>query len=291
MIAPPPALSTLLPYTPPYDWQACLTFFRHHSMPGLETVDESGYERVVETAKGLGWFRVDHRTEGNCLRLSLWNGTEAELLAITVRARKMFDLDADPAALDRHMNANGALSEIWQRYPGLRLTRAWNGFEAVFATVLGQLVSVKFGRILTKELMTAAGRLAAHPRTGITVNLFPSATEILSSDLLEVRTSAKRRSTLHALASAINHGDLSLEATQDSIGLKRSLRNIAGVGAWTAEYAALRGFDDDDAFPATDYVLKRELKNHAALNLEAVRPLRGYAAIALWRHHAQREQP
>ena len=291
MTAASPTLSTLLPYTPPYDWEACLTFFRHHSLPGLETVDASGYERVVETAKGLGWFRVDHNPQGNCLSLSLWNGTKVDLIAITARARKMFDLDADPAALDCHMNASRALSGIWQRYPGLRLTRAWNGFEAVFATVLGQLVSVKFGRILTKELMAGAGRLVAHPKTGVAINLFPSATEILGSDFLEVRTSAKRRSTLHALASAINHGELSLEATQDSIGLKRSLRNIAGVGAWTAEYAALRGFDDNDAFPATDYVLKRELKNHAGLNLEAVRPLRGYAAIALWRHHAQREQP
>lgn len=64
------------------------------------------------------------------------------------------------------------------------------------------------------------------------------------------------------------------------------MRSIPGVGAWTTEYVALRGFADDNAFPSTDYVLKQKLKQHPKMKLDSIQPLRGYAAIALWKSFA-----
>ncbi|RRA49274.1 DNA-3-methyladenine glycosylase [Acidipila sp. EB88] len=282
-------LKTVTVY-PPYDWESCLSFFRHHSLPGLEAVDDLGYERVLETANGLGWFRVDHSAKDNGLRLSLWNGTEVELASIIARVRQMFDLDVSPAYLDVHMQRSRPLSVIWKRNPGIRLARTWSGFETVFAAVLGQVVSVNFGKILIEELMTLAGRRVVHPKTAERIYLFPSAREIANSNLSGIRTSAKRRSTLSVLAAAIDQGTLVLEANADTVGLKRALRNIGGIGVWTAEYAALRGFGDDDAFPSTDYVLKQELTRNKDLEISALRPLRGYAAVALWRHYALRRR-
>jgi AraC family transcriptional regulator of adaptative response / DNA-3-methyladenine glycosylase II len=69
------------------------------------------------------------------------------------------------------------------------------------------------------------------------------------------------------------------------------LRALPGVGEWTAEYIALRGMREPDAFPAADVGLTRALANEAGIRPNAVellaraeawRPWRAYAAQHLW---------
>jgi AraC family transcriptional regulator of adaptative response / DNA-3-methyladenine glycosylase II len=81
-------------------------------------------------------------------------------------------------------------------------------------------------------------------------------------------------------------GRISLDSTQDPMGFLESLLAVKGIGPWTAEYVSLRGIADPDAFPATDLVLKRALEEKPALDLESVKPWRGYAAAYLWHAHA-----
>ena len=59
-------------------------------------------------------------------------------------------------------------------------------------TILGQLVSVSFGRTLTEELMQSAGMRSRHPKTGEPIHLFPTAKSLLTADLSRVRTSEGR---------------------------------------------------------------------------------------------------
>src|SRR6202012_661358 len=82
------------------------------------------------------------------------------------------------------------------------------------------------------------------------------------------------------------------------LGLDRSLKDavaklkaLPGVGEWTAQYIALRGMREPDAFPAADIGLMRALadpdgKRPNAVELlaraEAWRPWRAYAAQHLW---------
>jgi 3-methyladenine DNA glycosylase/8-oxoguanine DNA glycosylase len=51
----------------------------------------------------------------------------------------------------------------------------------------------------------------------------------------------------------------------------------------------MRGLGDDDAFPATDYGLKQEIKRHPEMNINNVRPWRAYAATALWKTFTARK--
>jgi len=272
-------------YSPPYDWQSVLAFFRAHRLPYLEEVDDTGYERVVRLKRGLGRFRVEQKSQDTLL-LSIWNGTGEDAARISQSVRRMFDLDADPHAIRRVMSADDALSGCWTRHPGLRLARSWDAFESLFTTVLGQVVSVRFGRVLIRELMQAAGPSARHPKTSESISLFPSATQILDGNLSRVRTSETRRATIRSIAQAIKSGTLRLTGPHDLQALRKTLRSIPGVGAWTTEYVALRGFGDDNAFPSTDYVLKQQLKRHPEMKLASIQPLRGYAAIALWKSFA-----
>jgi AlkA N-terminal domain len=182
-------LSRHLRYKLPFDWETALGVFRAHQLPHLESVDDRVYERVVKTSLGMGWFRVQHDAEGSFVCVSLWGGADEDLDNIAMIVRRMFDLDADPAAIAKVFDGDQYLSAIWARYPGLRVARSWDGFESMLTTILGQLVSVSFGRTLTGELMQTAGAKARHPKTGERIHLFPTAKKLLSADLKTIRTS------------------------------------------------------------------------------------------------------
>jgi DNA-3-methyladenine glycosylase II len=272
----------LLPYTPPFDWEAMLAAFRAHQLPHLEAVDDIAYERIVTTINGTGWFRVEHDAKRHSVRLSACNGSDADQAFITNAVRRMFDLDADPEVLGQAMKADRYLSGIWNLYPGLRVFRSWDGFESMVTTILGQLVSVSFGRTLIDELMQIAGVKSHHPKTGQPIRLFPTAKGLLAADLSKVRTSEGRRTAIRSLAKLVCDGTIRWEHTPSPKELRKILLSVPGVGAWTSEYIAMRGFHDNDAFPGTDYGLKQELKRHSEMNVNSVRPWRAYAATALW---------
>jgi DNA-3-methyladenine glycosylase II len=280
-----PPHSLLLRYQPPFDWESVLGVFRAHQLPHLESVDEEGYERVVKTNQGMGWLRVTHLAANNALRLQVWKSTRQDIESISTSVRRMFDLDADPDVIRAAMSQDPYLGEIWRQFPGLRVARSWNGFESMLTTILGQVVSVRFGRTLTRELMQAAGSKAVHPKTAERIHLFPTAKQILKSDLSGVRTSDSRRKALLSLAKLVQDGVLKWEHPIAHDELREILLSVPGIGDWTAEYVAMRGFHDDDAFPATDYGLKQELKRHPEVKVNRVRPWRAYAATALWKNY------
>jgi DNA-3-methyladenine glycosylase II len=276
-----------LAYSLPYDWETVLGYFRAHQLPYLETVDHSSYERVVQIRDHLGWFRVEHHPSDAALSLFVYGGTEKDVDDISAQVRRMFDLDANPKTLLDAMRADPVLSKLWKLYPGLRVARSWSAIEVVYSAILGQVVSVKFGRVLMSELMQAAGSLALHPKTSEPIFLFPSAKQIIEADLSSVRTSDTRRATIRALAQVIERGVFKPLLAAGPAELRKALRAIPGIGPWTTEYVAMRGLEDNDAFPATDYALKQELKRYPTIDINAIRPWRSYAAIALWKGYAE----
>ena len=68
------------------------------------------------------------------------------------------------------------------------------------------------------------------------------------------------------------------------------LRELPGIGEWTAQYVAMRALREPDAFPAGDLGLRRALARNAApasqkdllRAAEAWRPWRASAALCLW---------
>jgi len=69
---------------------------------------------------------------------------------------------------------------------------------------------------------------------------------------------------------------------------------VPGIGRWTLDYVAMRGFHDPNAFPATDLGVRRGFE---ALGLPAEtkdileraerwRPYRAYAVMHLWNVNA-----
>jgi AraC family transcriptional regulator of adaptative response / DNA-3-methyladenine glycosylase II len=88
----------------------------------------------------------------------------------------------------------------------------------------------------------------------------------------------------------VERGELVLDGGEPPEATREALLRQPGIGPWTAEYVALRGLGEPDAFPDGDLVLRRvagpEGRPLTARALreraERWRPWRSYAALLLW---------
>ncbi len=124
----------------PFHADALIDFLAAHVLPGVETVRDRTYARVLRLPHGLGVMALTlHDDRVDCeLELADLRDT-----AVAIgRARRMLDLDADPVAIDSVLGADPALRELVARAPGLRVPSHVDGFEVAVRTIVGQQVSV-----------------------------------------------------------------------------------------------------------------------------------------------------
>jgi AraC family transcriptional regulator of adaptative response / DNA-3-methyladenine glycosylase II len=280
-----------LGYRPPYDLAAVLDFLRSRALPGLEHVDADSYARAFGTPEKPGWLRVTAWGEdAHALRLELHGATPAQLQTLVSRVRRVFDLDADPNAIDSALAADPRLKAMLRRRPGLRLPGAWDGFELAVRAVLGQQISVAAARTLARRLLQRLGTTLVTPLGPGLDLLFPGPEALVQADLDGLGITGARVATLRGIAQALVEGrvDFRPEHTLDEFVAQWSA--LRGIGAWTAHYIALRALSHPDAFPAEDLILRRALipgttltARQLSLHAEAWRPWRGYAVMHLWR--------
>ena len=287
----------------PFDVRGLLEFFAARALPGVEVVDAERllYCRTIDFARlspgapesgpRLGTLRVDFG--GSRLSAEVRATASGQLeshLAEEVerRLRRLFDFDANPAAIRRGLSGAHELATGGNIPVGVRIPGAWCRFETAVRAVLGQQISVAGARTLAGRLVTAVGReLPAGLRVPGLERTFPRPEQVASLDLRTIGLPGSRARALGDLASEVATGALRLDA--DPREVRRRLLDIKGIGPWTIEYIAMRALGDRDAFPASDLGLRkaidREQPPGAELEAmaEAWRPLRGYAAILLWR--------
>jgi len=168
-------LTLRLPYRPPYDFAHLIEFLRRRVIPGVEVVDAGGYRRTFVAAGNPGWLSVSPIADQSALALRVHHVKPSALGDIVARVRRMFDVDADPLAINTHLRKSMLLKPLVRRWPGQRLPNAWDGFELAVRAILGQQVSVAAARTLAARI---ADRYGTHYEDGATVGLhalFPSA--------------------------------------------------------------------------------------------------------------------
>jgi AraC family transcriptional regulator of adaptative response / DNA-3-methyladenine glycosylase II len=278
--------SLRLAFRPPYDLAELLAFLAARAIPGVERVDASGYARTLALASGPAVVQVGAVPGRDALVLRVQGAPASALLQLTTDARRVFDLAADPALIGSALRSDPLLGPLVRRRPGLRVPGAWDPFECAVRAVLGQQVSVEAGRTLACRLVERAGTNLPRPTDGLT-HLFPSPSALAVADLSGLGLTSARSRTLQALARAVAEGRIDLKAPVDEV--VSGLVALPGIGDWTAQYVALRGFGEPDAFPAADLVLRKAAAADApltaralALRAQAWRPWRGYAVFHLW---------
>jgi AraC family transcriptional regulator of adaptative response / DNA-3-methyladenine glycosylase II len=116
--------------------------------------------------------------------------------------------------------------------------------------------------------------------------VFPRAEVLADADLGAIGLPKSRARSIRDLAAAVRDGDITFEAVVDSEPLLDRLREIPGIGRWTAQYIAIRALGEPDALPSGDLGLLHALDLHSPNELEQRaepwRPWRAYAAMYLW---------
>ncbi|HSC27933.1 MAG TPA: AlkA N-terminal domain-containing protein [Vicinamibacterales bacterium] len=296
-------LTLRMGYRPPYDFEAMLDFLRARALAGIEAVDATSYARAFGPADSPGWLRVSRwpsrsGDDRHALRLELHGCRPADLLTLVNNVRRQFDLDADPAAIATALGADPGLRPLVRRRPGLRLPGGWDGFEVAVRAVIGQQVSVAAARTVAARL---AGRFGASLPDNLAAHgwahLFPSPAALADADLDGIGLTRGRAQTIRLMARALVDGRVDFRRERALDDFVARWTALTGIGAWTAQYIALRALSHPDAFPGDDLALRRALQNgdgtsagarELRLRAQTWRPWRAYAVVHFWRDAAAR---
>lgn len=282
------ALTLTLAYRPPYDFKGLLSFYKAHQIGLLERFENDKMIRIVEFDGKVGEVIISNDESTHSLKVEIDFPDNSYILSILSRVRAMFDLDSDPVIIANALESDPAIKKIFKKHPGLRLPSGWDGFETGVCAILGQFVSVEFGRSLVNDLIHSLGEDSGRKYEGEQIKLFPSPEVIAKSNLSDLRTTKARKETLKAFCKSLLNGKLSLELTQDNEEFIQNLEKIKGIGPWTSNYMALKVLRHTDAFPATNLIIARALKKHSIDRINKMAPWRGYVTTLLWKEYAKR---
>ena len=282
-------LSVRLVYRPPLDWASTARYLAARAIPGVEAVDERSYRRTIEWDGNPGVIELAPDPGDSHLVLTVYLGQLGGLIHVVERARRIFDLGADPVVITDALRRDSALAPLVTTCPGLRVPGAWDPYELAVRAVLGQQVSVAAATNLAGKVAATFGTPADWSDPALT-RVFPGPEVLAGADLASVGMPARRAEAVRALAAAVAAGELTLDGSQRLDALVTQLCALPGIGPWTAQYIAMRACGEPDAFPAGDLGLRRAAGNgngpvdEAELEArsQAWRPWRAYAAMHLW---------
>lgn len=283
--------STLqLSYRPPYDWNGMLAFLAARALKGVELVTNDAYARTVCLGPAKGWIKVTHSKPHRALMVEFTHSLTPVLPALLGRLRALFDLNARPDLIERHLRKDDRLKSSVRANPGMRVPGAFNGFELSVRAILGQQVTVKAATTIAGRFVEAFGEPIVTPIPELNT-LTPAPARLAAAsvdDIAQHGILAARSKSLIALAETQESGALCLDGgthhrPDDAIA---RLTGLPGIGQWTAHYIAMRALRWPDAFPKEDIAVRKQLGGVSAREAEALsqswRPWRSYAVMHLW---------
>ena len=286
---PGDGIAVTLGYRPPYDVREMLQFLQQRGIAGVEQIDVAAHT-VARTLRldddTCGWVACRFEPEQHRVQVRVADSLAPQLPRVIARVRAWLDLDADPAAIHAVLGAD------FPALAGLRVPGTLDGFELAVRAVLGQQVTVAAARTLTTRLVERFGTPLATPIDGLT-RLFPTPATLATAtgdELGQLGVVRQRQAAIHALAQAVSSGQIRLHAGADVAATMDALKALPGIGAWTADYIALRALRWPDAFPSGDMALQKALAPEgqrltaraAESRAERWRPWRAYAVIRAW---------
>ncbi|MCP3820826.1 helix-turn-helix domain-containing protein [Streptomyces sp. A3M-1-3] len=253
-----------LAYRGPYAGQEMFDLLAREAVPHVEEVrgtpGRRTYRRTLRLPYGTGIVAVDEAlppagrgggTRCGWLEARLFLRDLRDLTTAVQRLRRLFDLDADPYAVDERLGADPRLAPLVAARPGLRSPGAADPGEAAVRELVG--------RDAAALLVEQYGKALDAPCDGLT-HLFPEPGALAGHPAPALR----------ALAAALADGTVRLDPGADRDDAERALRALPGLTAHTAARIRMRALGDPDVVPPGE-------PDDAAW-----RPWRSYALRHLW---------
>ncbi len=173
---------------------------------------------------------------------------ETDIAPIVTR---MLGLDIDMTGFYRLAESDSRLITLVKSFAGFKPPRLESIHEALLNGIACQQISLIAGIHLLNRLSARYGiSLGDH-------HAFPRPQDLLGAsveDMKQLGFSGRKAEYILAISRAIVDGHLDLDSLEglDDDSVTTTLRNVRGVGRWTAEYVALRGLGRLDVYPADD---------------------------------------
>lgn len=287
----PGAIELVLPHRAPVDTAGLFAWMAVRALPGVEHGTDVSFARHLRLAGGPAWFQLRGDGDGQ-LRLRARVSDLGDLAPLVATARRLFDLDADPLAVDEALSQHPELAPLVAATPGIRVPGAADPHEMLIRAMVGQQITVAAARTALTALADALGERvgpadSAEP-DGI---LFPTMAAIAERGADVLRGPAARIRAITGAAAALADGRLTLTVGDDGAAQRAALLAMPGIGPWTADYVRMRVLGDPDVFLPGDVAvragaaaagLSREPAELTAWSTR-VAPWRSYLTAHLWR--------
>ncbi|MEY9966470.1 AraC family transcriptional regulator of adaptative response / DNA-3-methyladenine glycosylase II [Streptacidiphilus sp. MAP12-16] len=291
--ATPGTIPLRLAFRGPLDAGHVFDFLALRAVPGVEEIVTTGtkagaartYRRTLALPGGPGIAEVDEpRGPQVWLDCRLRLASLRDLTTAVQRLRALFDLDADPDAVDRVLGADPYLAPLVAARPGLRSPGHVDPNELAVRAVLGQQVTVAAARTLAGRLAEHYGEPLATPSGGLS-RLFPTVEALAEADSADLAMPGARQRALRGLCAALASAEVDLRPGVDRERAAAALLALPGIGPWTVSYVRMRALGDPDAHLPTDIGVRHGLRAVNApesLDTTSWRPWRSYAVHHLW---------
>jgi DNA-3-methyladenine glycosylase II len=268
----------------PYRLDLTVSVLRRLSTNLVDVLRPDGsYVRVLGDAAAPAVVRVSQPNPGT-LTAEI-EGERHEHPRLLALARRMLGVEVDLTRFYRSASGIEWLSPLVFRMRGVRPPRYPTIWEACVNAIVFQQISLQ----AASAIMGRLTKVLSEPVEGGGVRLyrFPSLGQVLNAQESLLRgagLSAGKLATLRRVAEALGAGALD-EAQLEKLPSPDAatlLRNIKGIGPWTAVVILLRGLGRLDVFPANDTSVARNLTlvggsgpRDVTAVLEALGPERG----------------
>jgi len=243
--APTAGIPLRLAHRGPYQAGAVFDQLADEAVDGVEEVSgERGrrtYRRTLRLPHGTGIVAVDERPgaarsasgahPGGWLDARLHLTDPRDLTTAVGRLRRLFDLDADPYAVDERLGEDERLAPLVAARPGLRSPGAADPEELAVRALVG--------RAEAQRLVRQYGKALDAPCSSLT-RLFPEPA---------VLAEAEPDGTLGALTAALADGAVRLDPGADPEEAEAALLAVPGMDAGTVAVIRTRALGDPDVAP------------------------------------------
>ncbi|MFF7896127.1 DNA-3-methyladenine glycosylase 2 family protein [Streptomyces sp. NPDC007907] len=229
----------------PYQAGPVFDLLEHEAVPGIEEVSgppgARTYRRTLRLPYGTGIVAVDERPgtartglgahPGGWLDARLHLTDPRDLTTAVQRLRRLFDLDADPYAVDERLAADPRLAPLVAARPGLRSPGTADPEELAVRALAGRTEAERLVRRYGKALDAPCGSLT---------HLFPEPA---------VLAAAEPAGTLGALTAALADRAVRLDPGADRDAAQDALRAVPGLDSRTVAEIRARALGDPDVAP------------------------------------------
>ncbi len=162
--------------------------------------------------------------------------------------------------------ADSVLAALTSALQGLKFARTPTLFEAMLYAVTEQQISLAAARTVQARLAKALGD--SFELNGEVFYAMPTPEVIAAAAIDELQPlglSRNKAEYLRGIARLVSSGQLDVEAIEtmsETADIVAALRQIRGIGLWSAEYIAIRGLARLDVIPADDIGLQRAVAHY-----------------------------